>query len=499
MPRIEFRPRGQRTRRHADSRTGTRRRSAAGLLSGAAAIAMAGAAAVPADAAASVPATSTVYFWVAPTSTSTTNTSCSTAGYHTVQSAVAAAETYESAHAMVVPAVEICPATYSEQVTITSSLTMARAKVPASQGPVVIELPAAVGQSTSAGLSTTNCQAKDATSHPVTQAPQSVVEVCAAKPGGANAGGVSVSISHVTIEGQWVSNVCYDSLYGLLVEGGAAVSLTDSIVQKIGGDATTDGCQGGVDVEAGSSVTDQIGHITLASDTIESYQKNGITVDGPGSAGKITGVTVTGAGPTAAIGQNGIQISLGATGSVTDSTVTGNNYTGSADAFSTGVLVFGGGGSVCGNGRISPLVKRASFEHDTLINNDVGVALFNVDSTCSKSVRTPTRNKVCDNVIRNYHGYSHGEPSADANVAGFLTGKNKLIGDQAGVSDSGNADVICDNSISGGGYAPRDKTSTLPDPAPPAWVRPIDLFSYAPPIHASVHGNKYDGKAYKPR
>ncbi len=416
-----------------------------------------------------------------------------------MQSAVTAAEAYESAHPKAVPTIEICPAVYSEQVTVTSSLVMTRAKEPASEGPAVIELPAAVGQSTSTGLSTTNCQAKDATSHPVTQAPQSVIEVCAAKAGGVNSSGVSVSISHVTIEGQWVSNVCYDSLYGLLVEGGASVSLTDSIVQKIGGDATTDGCQGGVDVEAGSSVTDQIGRVSLTNDTIESYQKNGITVDGPGSTGKITGVAVTGAGPTTAIAQNGIQISLGATGTVTDSTITGNNYTGSAYATSAGILVFGGGGSVCGNGKISPLVKRASFQHNTLINNDIGVALFNVDSTCSKSPRTPTRDTACYNVIRNYHGYSHGEPSADANVAGFQTGKGKLIGDQAGVSDSGNADVICHNSISGGGYAPRDKTSTLPNPAAPAWVRPIDLFSYAPPIHPSVHDNKYDGKPYKPR
>lgn len=496
MPRIAI---GPPWRRPAGRAVARRERLAAGVMACAAALATAAATGLPAEAAAVAPATSTAYFWVAPTSTPTSNTSCSTAGYHTVQSAVIAAEIYRSSHPKTVPTIEICPATYSEQVTITGSLVMIRANVPSGQGPAVIELPAAVGQSTSAGLSTTNCQAGDATSHPVTSAPQSVIEVCAAKAGGINAGGVAVSISRVTIDGQWVSNACYGSLYGLLVEGGASVALTDSIVQKIGGDATTDGCQGGVDVEAGNSVTSQIGHVYLSSDTIESYQKNGITVDGSESTGKITGVTVTGAGPTTAIAQNGIQISLGATGSVTDSTITRNNYTGAFDAYSTGVLVFGGGGSVCGNGKISPLVKRASFKHNKLINNDVGVALFNVNATCAKSTRTPTRDTVCYNVISNYHGYSHGEPSADANVAGFLTGNGKLIGDQAGVSDSGDADVICHNAISGRGYATRDKTSSLPNPPAPAWVRPIDLFSYAPPIHPSVHGNTYDGKAYKPR
>lgn len=492
MPRIAFRPPWRPTTRSMSRRAGPRRWAVAGVLVCAAAAATA----LPAAAASAAPATSTVYFWVAPTSTSTTNTSCSTAAYSTVQSAVTAAEAYESLHPTVVPTIEVCPGTYSEQVTITSSLVITRGKAPASQGPAVVELPAAVGQNTTLGLSTTNCQAKDVATK--TQVPQSVIEVCGAMVAGGNSTGVSVSISHITIEGQWVSNVCYDSLYGVLIGGGAAVTLNDSIVQKIGGDATSDGCQGGVDVQAGYAPTGQIGHVKLANDTIESYQKNGVTVDGPGSTGKINGVTVTGAGPTTAIGQNGVQISLGATGTVTDSTITGNNYTGSANASAAGVLVFGGGGSVCGIGKISPLVKNASIKFNTLLNNDVGVALFNVDSTCSKSPRTPTRDTVCYNTIRNYHGYAGGEPSADANIAGFLTGKGKLIGDQAGVSDSGNADVICYNSISGGGYRPRDKTSTLPNPAPPAWVRPIDIVSFAPPIHPSAHGNKYDGKPYKP-
>ena len=161
--------------------------------------------------------------------------------------------------------------------------------------------------------------------------------------------------------------------------------------------------------------------------------------------------------------------------------------------------MFGGGGTVCGIGKNSPLVKNASFTHNTLINNDVGVALFNVNNGCDKSVRTPTRDVVCHNYISNSHGYAGGVPSADANVSGLVTPKYGAIGDQAGVSDSGDRDVICDNSIHGAGYAPRDRTSTLPNPRRPAWVRPVDLFSYAPAVHAHVYGNKYDGKAYKPR
>jgi hypothetical protein len=468
--------------------------AAVATVVGAAALLAASAPAAMASPAATATASRT--YWVAPTSTSTTNTGCASAAYNTVQSAVMAAESYESTHARVVPTIELCPGTYTEQVTISSSLVLTRAKVAASKGPVVIQLPASVGSSQTTGLSATNCQADDATTS--TQLPQSVIEICSAATGGVNIKGVSVSISHVTVQGNWPTSVCYDSLYGVLVEGGASLSLADSIVEQIGA-YPLNGCQGGIGVEAGFSPTRQVGHVTLTSDTIQSYQKNGITVDGPGSTAKISSVTVSGAGPTPSIAQNGIQISLGATAMVVGSTVTGNNYTGNGDAYSAGILVFGGGGRVCGIGKNSPLVKGASVTHSTLINNDVAVALFNVNNGCDKSVHTPTRDVVCHNSISNSHGYAGGVASADANVSGLVTTKFGPIGDQAGVSDSGDRDVICDNSIRGAGYASRDKTSTLPNPRRPAWVRPVDLFSYAPAYRPHVYGNTYDGKAYKPR
>ncbi len=467
----------------------------AAAASTATASAAAAASASTTAAAASANTAATPKYWVSATATSTSNTSCATAAYATVQSAVTAAEAYESAHHKVVPAIEICPGTYSEQLTINASLVLSRANVPASQGPAVIQLPAAVGNGQNPGVAATYCQDDDAATG--TLMPQSVIQICAARPGGANTTGVAVSVSHLTVQGNWLFTSCAVNMYGILVEGGASLSLADSIVAQIG-DFPLQGCQSGVDIEGGSSVTHQIGHLTLTGDTIESYQKNGIVVDGPGSTGKISGVTVTGGGPTRAIAQNGIQISLGATGSVTRSKITANNYTGSGEASAAGILVFGGGGKVCGIGSNSPLVRRASFTGDTLINNDVGIALFNVNSGCNKSVRTPTRIVACRNSIRNTHGYRGGVASADANVSGYVTARHRAIGDQAGISDSGDRDVICHNWISGAGYAQRDRTRTLPNPAAPAWVRPIDLFSFAPPVRPDVYRNKFDGKAYTP-
>jgi hypothetical protein len=423
-------------------------------------------------------------YWVAATgSASNADNDCATARYSTVQSAVTAAE---AAKGGAIPTVEICPGTYQEQVTITKSLNVVHAP---RSGRVTIE-----GLAAPAG-STTNCQATDTAG----QVPQSVVEICGAKPGGQNSIGVVVSISRITVQGDWPANVCNDNLYGILVEGGAALNMTASVVENVGADPLTSagGCQGGVGIEAGYSYTNQIGHVVLDYDTVRGYQKNGITADGAGSTAFIANTTVTGAGATPYIAQNGIQISTGARGLITRSTISGNNYTGTGEASSTGVLVYGGGSSCSGGDPQSGLVRNSGVANSTLVNNDIGVALFNLNPACNKSAATPTHDAACYNTISNSHGYPGGVASADANISGLVTSTG-YVGDQAGVSDTGNRDTICHNKISGAGYAPRDKASSLPNPPGPAWVRPVDIYSFAAAIHPQVTGNRYDGKPYNP-
>ena len=425
-------------------------------------------------------------YWVATNgSASNANTDCATAGYSTVQSAVTAAEAAETGHSLL-PSVVVCPGTYQEQVTITKSLIIAHAP---RSGRVTIE-----GLASPAG-STTKCQATDTAS----QVPQSVVEICGATKKVANTTDVHVIISRVTIEGDWPANVCNDNLYGILVEGGAGLTLATSVVQNVGADPLTSagGCQGGVGVEAGNSNTNQIGRVLLDDDTVRGYQKNGITADGAGSTAFIANTAVTGAGATPYIAQNGIQISTGATAGIIGSTISGNNYTGTGEASSTGVLVYGGGSSCSGGDPQSGLVRNAYVSRSTLVNNDIGIALFNLNPACNKSAATPTHDTACYNTISNSHGYPGGVASADANISGLVTGTG-YVGDQAGVSDTGNRDTICHNKISGAGYQPRDKASSLPNPPGPAWVRPVDIYSFAAAIHPQVSGNRYDGKPYNP-
>jgi hypothetical protein len=218
-------------------------------------------------------------------------------------------------------------------------------------------------------------------------------------------------------------------------------------------------------------------------------------VDGAGSYADIDHVVVAGSGATPYTAQNGIQVSFGATALVTHSSITGNNYTGLNYASAARILVYGGGGSVCGLGANSPLVTRASFTGNTLTGNDVGIGMYNFNSACDGSASTPTRDTACANVIKNGNGYPGGKASADANVTGWSISPE--VGYQAGVADTGNLDVICDNAISGAGYAPLDATSTLPSPPPAAFVRPVDVVSGWASGSLS-YGNTFDGLPYRP-
>jgi len=136
-------------------------------------------------------------------------------------------------------------------------------------------------------LSTTSCQANDAAKG--VKAPQSVIEICGATTG------VKVAVSDLIVEGNWPGSVCYDSLYGILVGGGASLTLTGSTVEKAGAVSPLSGCQGGIGVQAGNQTTGQVGHVDLSRDTIETYQKNGIAIKGAGSTGDIDHTVVTGA------------------------------------------------------------------------------------------------------------------------------------------------------------------------------------------------------------
>jgi hypothetical protein len=250
--------------------------------------------------------TTTKTLWVSNSVPVGHDTGCTSPGYETISSALTAAASFTT------PTIKVCAGTYDEQLTITQSLTLA------AKGSVTVAGPASPA-------SNTNCD-NDGGSQPN----QDVVDICYP---GTSGTAPSVTITGFTFAGGWAPDVCYDSIYGVAVLGGSSLTMSNSTVEDIGGSALTDGCQGGVGIEVGlatSATSADSGTATLTNDTVETYQKNGITVDGAGSNAIMSGVTVTGAGPTPAIAQNGIQVSDGATATISGSTVTGNECNDSA-------------------------------------------------------------------------------------------------------------------------------------------------------------------------
>lgn len=224
-----------------------------------------------------------------------------------------------------------------------------------------------------------------------------------------------------------------DRLRGILLQG-ASGSIVDSEIldihrnQPASGhpEGTPRGCQEGHAIEVRNPNASVPQQVEIRGNHLSGYQKVGIVVIGRVNATIATN-TVTGAGPVSHIAQNGVQLSDGATGQVTENQISGHAYTGGDDV-GTGVLV--AGGPYFG---IS-LVQDALVQGNTLTGNDVGIYLDQGEADGSGPA-TPTRIQVLGNTLRN---------DAVTNEYPY----------QAGISDLGGGNIIYSNTITGAGYNP---------------------------------------------
>ena len=283
------------------------------------------------------------------TSPGSPGSSCTNPGYNTIQAALNAASPGRT--------INICTGTYTEQLQITQAVTLNSI-----DGAVTVALPASPVDAT------TSCDVAIDTASGA-QPDQDGVSIC---------GDMNVTMDGITIDASW-PNVCDDSLYGVLIGGGATLDFDNGSVIAAGVPATDSdaGCQGGTGFQAGVSegfatytnndtpVT--VGHLDIDNSTISGYQKNGMTADGNGSSATITNTTVTGAGFVINTAQNGIQISDGASGDISRSTISDNECStvlvsscGSEGYQAGGVLFYG-----------SP--PGSKITHSTVEDNDYGL------------------------------------------------------------------------------------------------------------------------------
>jgi len=156
--------------------------------------------------------------------------------------------------------------------------------------------------------------------------------------------GVYYDSTHTgSVSGADISGANY---FGVLVNG-ATVNVANSSAHAIG-EVPLNGSQHG-----NAIVYLNGAHGTISGNHVFNYQKNGITVSGvnadgtvsahPTTSASVLSNIVTGEGPVAYIAQNGIQVSYGASGTVTGNTVSGNWYTG-ASYTACGLLFYQAGG-----------------------------------------------------------------------------------------------------------------------------------------------------------
>jgi len=170
--------------------------------------------------------------WVSSAPIAAADSGCAKPGYNTIQSAINAAPAAATIH--------ICTGTYVEALAITQPVSLVAPGRSPSSCPPLGEL--GDGMRHRPGTS-------------AFQPDQDAIAICAAG---------TVNLAGLTIDAAWPANTCDDSLYGILVAGGATLNLTNSSIVAAGA-VPLNGCQGGVGIQVGMAWTTplEIGHANL--------------------------------------------------------------------------------------------------------------------------------------------------------------------------------------------------------------------------------------------
>ncbi len=138
--------------------------------------------------------------------------------------------------------------------------------------------------------------------------------------------GVEAEITGFTITGPGPSG-CGSIRAGLYVYDSAYANIHHNNIEDIRDNIEPlSGCQNGVAISVGRQFWATTGTATINENVIVDYQKGAIVVDNTGSNAVITNNTITGEGTISITAQNGIQISRGATATLSGNTISGNSF-----------------------------------------------------------------------------------------------------------------------------------------------------------------------------
>ena len=201
-------------------------------------------------------------------------------------------------------------------------------------------------------------------------------------------GVVGVTVRDLEVDGAgWASVLtgCGVDPVGILFHGASGTVRTVTVsTMKLS--ATLDGCQAGQGIyvdETGTAASPTgTARVTIEHDTVDGFQKDGITCDDHGTSCSIMQNTVTGVGPTSGAAENGIQV-LAARAHIAGNTVAAVDWTGAATpnypraTFASGILLYVAEGEI-------------QVQKNTLRNAQLAVAVVDSDATVQKNTVTET-------------------------------------------------------------------------------------------------------------
>ncbi len=272
----------------------------------------------------------------------------------------------------------MCAGTYPEQVTIGKALTIS------ASGTAVIQPTTAAVTATDPDLSN-----------------QPIVGIVVVQPGAGR-----VNISGLTVDGSAIQSSvdgCSDDLIGVFYLAGSAGNVSGTLKNLTVENTTPTnaGCGSGlgIDVEAGSSGTAQAA-MHIIGNKVSGYGKNGITCSDVGTSCTIKSNTITTA-PVSAPGQNGVQMSFGAVGPISNNTISGNYWTSAAgdsnpevqSDYASGILLYGAG--INANGATT---TRITVSKNSLANNQSGIEVVDSDASLTRNSITETSPGIPDSI-----------------------------------------------------------------------------------------------------
>jgi parallel beta-helix repeat protein len=306
---------------------------------------------------------------------------CPTAAYTSIQAAVNAAKAGDL--------IRVCAGTYREQVVIDKSLS-----VEADNGVIVI--PSEVLANT----------ASSSSGNPIA----AIILVKNAQ---------DVELEGLIVDGSANGLTgCGPRLIGIFYQD-ASGSIEHNSVRHVRLASTLAGCQSGNAIEVESSSAGQ-SSVSIFDNSVDSYQKNGITANEPVTTVEVTENAVAGIGATVGAAQNGIQIGFGAQGRVKNNSVADNVYspcdsTTNCPANATGILIYQSDG--------------VRVEHNTVSANQVGI--FVAANSGVILGNTVFHSVALDGIalVGNGNSVSSNDISGSDDAAVYIQGNNNTVFD----------------------------------------------------------------------